>query len=59
MNDLVTPSKHRTSVELSSGSTELVAPRILSITNGDDISIPPDGTTTNGNLSFFGSAEPN
>ncbi|MBF6034767.1 hypothetical protein H8F23_16075 [Pseudomonas sp. P155] len=59
MNDLVTPSKHRTSVAQPSGSTKRVAPIILSITNGDDISIPPDGTTTNGDLSFVGSAAPN
>ncbi|WP_454563667.1 hypothetical protein [Pseudomonas sp. AIG] len=59
MNDLVKPSKHRTSVQLSSGSAELEAPRIISITNGDGISIPPDGITTNGNLSFVGWAEPN
>ncbi|WP_455805344.1 hypothetical protein [Pseudomonas fluorescens] len=59
MNDLVTPSKHRTSVELFGGSAELAAPRLISITNGDNQVIPPDGTTTNGDLSFVGSAEPN
>ncbi|MFG6202848.1 hypothetical protein [Pseudomonas retamae] len=59
MNDLVTPSKHRRNVELAPGNAELEATRILSIVNGDDLFIPPDGITTNGDLKFVGAAKPN
>lgn len=59
MNDLVTPSKHRTTVELSPGNAELEATRIRSIINGDGLSIPSGGATTNGDLDFVGAAEPN
>lgn len=59
MNDLVTPSKHRTNIQLAPENTELDAPRIHSVTNGDGEFIPSEGTTTNGDLSFIGSAQPN
>ncbi|MCL9800130.1 hypothetical protein [Pseudomonas sp. AKS31] len=59
MNDQVKLSPHFTSVGLLQGSAESIAPKILSVTDGEGNPVQDGGTATNGHLSFVGSASPN